>query len=186
VHRVALAVIRNVLVALFRRDPLPELPELVDEFVENPEAARFRPRHRIGEWFPHRDDHDHISIGHVRAVRSPQELADALGVATARLLDLNPRGGTATILLPDPEFAPLVAAYLSARIAASGLDGPERIRLTAKLVPIAAADPTALDLVLGRWICALGPGFEGLPALLGPLARRTTVEPSGGGQAGVT
>jgi hypothetical protein len=87
--------------------------------------------------------------------------------------------------LPDPEFAPMVAAWLSARIAAADLPRPDRIRLTAHLVPIAAADPTALDLVLGRWICALGSGFAELPALLGPLSRRSTVEPAGGGQAGV-
>jgi len=58
------------------------------------------------------------------------------------------------------------------------------VLLTAALVPIAAADPTALDLVLGRWVCTRT-GFAGFPALLGPLAGRSAVEPGGGGQAGV-
>ena len=167
-------------------DPLSRVPELVAEFVANPQAARFGPRHRIGEPFRYRDDHDHISIDLVRDARTPQDLASALGIVPARLLELNPRADTATMVLPDPEFAPIVAAWLSARIAEADLARLDRLRLTAALVPIATADPTALDLVLGRWVCALGPGFEGLPTLLGPLTRRSTVEPAGGGQAGVS
>lgn len=146
-----------------------------------------RSAHNIQEpAFCYRDDHDHISIDLVRDARTPQDLASALGIVPARLLELNPRADTATMVLPDPEFAPIVAAWLSARIAEADLARLDRLRLTAALVPIATADPTALDLVLGRWVCALGPGFEGLPALLGPLTRRSTVEPAGGGQAGVS
>jgi hypothetical protein len=162
------------------------LPELVAGLVANPQAPRFGPRHRLGEPFRYRDPQDHLSINDVTNARDARSLAAALDIAEATLLDLDPTTDPATVVLPDPDFAPMVAAYLSARIAASGLDGPERIRLTAALVPIAAADPTALDLVLGRWVGALGPGFDGLAALLELLAGRSTIEPAGGGQAGVS
>lgn len=166
-------------------DPLPPLPALVDDFVGHPDAPRFGPRHRLGEPFLHRDRDDHLPIDAVTNALDARDLAVALDMAEGRLLDPGPGTDGATIVLPDPEFPPLVAAHLSARIAAVGLSHPDRVRLTAALVPVAVADATALDLVLGRWICALASGGADLAALLDPLSQRSTVEPAGGGEAGV-
>jgi hypothetical protein len=181
----ALTTARVSTLVVWWADPHPRLPELVTAFVADPEAPRFGPRHRLGEPFRYRERHDHLSVDEITQASDARSLAAALDIAEARLVDPGPGTAPATIVLPDPDFAPLVAAYLSARIAASDLPHPDRVRLTAALVPVAVADATALDLVLGRWIVALGSGDADLAALLDPLSQRSTVEPAGGWEAGV-
>jgi hypothetical protein len=68
--------------------------------------------------------------------------------------------------IPDTSFAPLLAARFSAEALAQrdalGSDGPRLIKL---LVPIAAADATALDTVLARLALTSRPSEPMLHAL---------------------
>jgi hypothetical protein len=165
--------------------PVPDLARFVAAFAADPDGGPFSPRHRVGEPFEHRNHDDHLPIGSVTSARTVDEMGRVLGIDAAGLRRLNPEPTAPTMALPDPQFPPMVAAWLSARIAAAGLPPPERIRLTAALIPIAAGDATSLDLVLGRWVCALAAGGADLSGLPQVLLRRHTVEPAGGTEAGV-
>jgi hypothetical protein len=59
--------------------------------------------------------------------------------------------------VPDPEMTPLVAARLAAEALVAPLGQQERVRLIRSLVPVAAANPTALDTVLSRLLVAASP-----------------------------
>ncbi|RME49694.1 MAG: hypothetical protein D6791_00105 [Chloroflexi bacterium] len=79
--------------------------------------------------------------------------------------DLLPDG--AEVNVPDPEFAPLLAARFAAEaLADSTMAGDERVALIQSLVPVAASNPTALDAVLSRLLLAARPAdTEALDAL---------------------
>lgn len=72
------------------------------------------------------------------------------------------------IPVPDPGMAPLVAARLAAEtMIVPGLFDPERVALIRSLVPVAAANPSALDTVLARLLLVERPAD---PEILGRLA----------------
>jgi hypothetical protein len=138
----------NTLTAWWAASPF-DLPALVRAFVDDPFAGRFSPRHRIGERFDRRTRDDHLPIGYISELRTHDEVAAALGIPRLAVARLNAEAEPEWVVLP-PEFAPMVAVWLSALVAASDLPSVHRARLTATLVPSAAPDPTALDAVLGR------------------------------------
>jgi hypothetical protein len=78
-----------------------------------------------------------------------------------------PLTGGERVNVPDPEFGPLLAARLAGLVLADGtLPDPERVRLIQSLVPLAAANPTALDTVLARLVLAWRPTDPGVLAML--------------------
>ena len=61
----------------------------------------------------------------------------------------------AQVNVPDPGFAPLLAAWLSAQVLVdSALTDHERVKALQWLVPIAVRDVTCLDAVLARLVLA--------------------------------
>ena len=145
-----------------------DLTELIDRFAVDPHAAEFAPIHQIGYLYDKRTD----SRG---SVTLPEWVtkADALrelSYAYQRPLDhferLNPeisdcdaalKAGT-EVRVPDPEFPPLLASWLAAQVLADPiLTRVESVGLMQRLLPIAVANPTALDTVLGRLLLANSP-----------------------------
>jgi hypothetical protein len=100
-----------------RNCPDWDVAALVRAFVHDPFAARFSPRHRIGEQFERRSRHDHLPIARISMLRSPDEVAAELGVPRLAVARLNIDVEPGWVVLPDPEFAPMVAAWLSALVA---------------------------------------------------------------------
>ncbi len=94
----------------------------------------------------------------VRKANTLTMLADAYQRGLPEFLRLNrswdpdqPIPAGTPIHVPDPGLAPLIAARLAAEaMIVPGLFDPERVTLIRSLVPVAAANPTALDTVLAR------------------------------------
>ena len=93
-----------------------------------------------------------------------EELANAYQFPLNEFLRLNRANGwkadeplypRAQVNVPDPEFPPLLAARLAAEaMADDSLAVGRRVALIQSLVPVAAANPTALDTVLYRLLLA--------------------------------
>lgn len=156
------------------------LGQLVQDFTAEPGAARFSPWHRLGERFPHRTPNDHIPIDYLSHITTLEGLAFELGLPRLAVAGLNPTPGSHSVVLPDPEFAPLMAGWISAQTLTQDIAPEDRVRLLSALVPTATTDPTLLDLVLGRLISAL-PASTGdqLGELGVALAGTYTAEPTG-------
>ncbi len=79
-----------------------------------------------------------------------------------------------TVNIPDPGFPPLLAARFAARVLADPALAPEQQqRVIRRLVPVAAADTTALDLVLARLLLASRSQDRAMLANLVALAARS-------------
>jgi hypothetical protein len=156
--------------------PIPDLPRLIADFATNPEAPQFAPVHRIGEGFPARTSEEKLPIDYVRNATTLTVLAkDVFRLPVSALIDRNPLLDPAKILetgteiaIPDPKFAPLLAARLAAEVLAQpSLSAETRVNLLRKLVPPALANPTALGTVLARLVLALeSPPLSTLDRLL--------------------
>lgn len=169
----------NTVIGWWRSPAKEDLAKVVESFVQAPGAARFSPRHRLGESFERRSRDDHLPVGHITALQSPREVAQSLGLPIPAVTRLTADADPDTVVLPDPGFAPMVAAYFAAQVAASALPREERVRLIAAVLPVASKDVTHLDRVLGRLLSVredLGP--EG-PAVEALLNRQMTREPTG-------
>ena len=71
------------------------------------------------------------------------------------------------VRIPDRGLAPLLAARVAAAVLVDpALDAVQRIEAIQALVPVAAANPTALDTVLARLLLAARPAD---PARLGAV-----------------
>lgn len=113
--------------------------------------------------------------GHARNLR---ELAELYHRPLADLLRLNHESGWqaetplelgAEVRIPDRGLATLLAARFAAEaLSQPALAQPDQVELIQKLVPVAAANPTALDAVLSRLLLAARPTG---PALLDELLR---------------
>jgi hypothetical protein len=169
----------NTIIQWWRSPPPDDLADLVEVFVRNPVAVRSSPRHRLGETFERRSRSNHLSIDHITALASPEGVALDLGLPVLALTRLTADAEPGTVALPDPGFAPMVAAHLAARVAASALPQPERLRLLAAILPVAPQDVTQLDQVFGRLLCVdpdLGADELAVAAL---LEQPVTREPTG-------
>ncbi len=141
--------------------PVPsgkDLTELVQRFTTDPSAAEFAPIYAIGEQFGNRQLESNLLPipPNFSKANTLNELQLALQLPRDQLLALNPEYNPSTVLelptyvrLPDPGFAPLLAARLAAEVTARTELLPEDKQvLIQKLVPIAATDRTVLDTVL--------------------------------------
>jgi hypothetical protein len=159
--------------------PIPPgepLDALVEAFTRNPQAPRFAVRYTIGEDFRYRQSVNQETMidlpYELKTAKTLRDLAYALNLHVDRLLALNYEAGwdadanllttpPTVVNLPDPEFAPLLAARLSAEILTAPLHSERKRILIQKLVPVASSDPTSLDVVLSRLVIAAQPTQTG-------------------------
>jgi hypothetical protein len=168
----------------------PVLEEVVRKFSREPNAAEFTAMHlivaevTIEKRFPLREQGPNklpLSESLLRG-NTLRSLADAFRLPLADFIAVN--GGhnwgpdtelpdQTWVNVPDPEFAPLVAARLAAEVVAADWLFPEEKRgLIQLLVPPAIHDRTSLDTILSRLVLAAGLDDQDLLARLMPLARQ--------------
>lgn len=140
--------------------------QVIPRFVVNPSAAEFAAKHIAGWRYPGRRDRreTHPLPDWATQIGSVELLVRAYQLPLSRVLELNsdlasshaPLGPDTR--LPDADFTPLLAARLAAAALADvTLAKDERTSLIQSLVPLATANPTALDTVLARLLSAAGP-----------------------------
>jgi len=160
--------------------PIPNLAGLVSDFTANPEAPQFAPVHYTGECFADRTlQEEKLPLDYVTGAATLTVLAtEVFHLPVSALINRNPSldptralDAGMKITIPDPKFAPLLAARLAAEVLVQPGISPEmRVNLLRQLVPVALADPTALGTVLARLVLALdSPPLDMLDRLF-PLA----------------
>jgi hypothetical protein len=133
--------------------------------VRDPAAPAFSARHVIGQTYDDRDPGTTVPLGdHVRDAASLRQLSAIYGRpledfqrsnAGAPWSPDDPIPAGTPVRVPDPGFPPLLCARIAARALADGtLTDAARAAAIRLLVPLAAADVTALDLVLARMVLA--------------------------------
>ena len=167
--------------------PMPDLPDLKDvvaKFSLHPGAVEFTALHIVGEKFPLREKGpDKLPLdGALLEGKTLSYFAEAFRLPLADFVAANAgKGWDADTLLmdgteinvPDPEFAPLVAARLAAEVvAADWLFPNEKRAMIQSLVIMAIHDRTAMDAVLARLLLAAASGDLALLERLLPLARQ--------------
>jgi hypothetical protein len=145
-------------------------------------AAEFAALHVIGESYEGRRPTGMRRPESAQTARSLAQLAELYHRPLGELLRLNhDRGWRAEtplpdgtdVRIPDRGLAPLLAARLAAAILVDPAIGPvQRVKAIQALVPVAAANPTALDTVLARLLLASGPADPGRIAALMDLAEK--------------
>lgn len=162
-----------------------KLRESVRLLVDNPRAAELAALHRIGEDFQHRDPTSLVLPDEVRSAATLSAVSNIYHRPLAELQRANPSldpnqplaVGT-TVNIPDPGFATWIAARLSAEALVDGtLEDQQRLESMQLLVPIAAPNPTILDLVLARLLLAMRPADPGLLDALEIAAGPPTIRP---------
>ena len=107
----------------------------------------------LPEWVGQANTLEVLAQVYQRPLAEFQQLNREQGRATDELLP-----PATAVNVPDPEFAPLLAARFAAEaLVDASLPANRRVELTQSLVPIAAANPTALDTVLSRLLLAACP-----------------------------
>lgn len=167
--------------------PLPDNPDLEDvvkKFSKQPSAEEFTSLHFIGETFQHReDDPDKLPLQPALVQGNTLRLlAEAFRLPLADFIAVNPGHNWEpdTILdpgtpvnIPDPEFASLLAARLSAEVAvADWLYADEKRALIQSLTLAAVHHRTVMDTILSRLFLAAVPDDLSLLDRLMPLARQ--------------
>jgi hypothetical protein len=165
--------------------PMPDIPDLKDvvaKFRLQSGATEFTALHVVGEKFLLRENSpDKLPLdGALLQGKTLSDLAEAFRLPLADFVAANAGQGwdANTVLtdgtevnVPDPEFAPLVAARLAAEVAAADWLFPnEKRAMIQSLVMPAHHDRTALDTVLARLLLAAVPGDLDLLERLLPLA----------------
>lgn len=140
-----------------------------ERFADSPGAPGFAAWHRVGEGYVLRDaGSTKLEIPPwARHAATPEALASLYGVPVEELLAANPAaawapdevlGPDTRVHLPDPGFAPMVAARLCAAVLADPACPPaRRTRAIARLAPHALADARSMDAVLSRLVMAARP-----------------------------
>ncbi|MGB4950340.1 MAG: hypothetical protein WBO55_06875 [Rhizobiaceae bacterium] len=147
-----------------------DLPGVVRDFAAHPFAKRFAPFYRVGSSFnlPSPSEEAKDLPDELINARTLRKIAAELGYNPQALreindgsgwdLDIDLAPGTSEVRLPDPDFAPWLAAHLSAEVAASASFTPrQKQELIQLLVPVAMPNRTTLDTVLARLIYAARP-----------------------------
>jgi hypothetical protein len=145
--------------------------DAVQRLVRDPEAPDFAALHILGQDYRYRNPlSDKAEMPyHVRDARTLQDLADLYRQPLADFYRVN--GGDVPQLVtdeegqtveafnvPDPEFpASLAARFAAEALADDRLEARRRVKLIQSLVPLALANPTALDTVLVRLLLAAYP-----------------------------
>jgi hypothetical protein len=147
------------------------------QLAEDPSAPAFAALHRVGESYFYRLDHL-LPLPWLGQDTTLRALADIYQRPVAEFQRLNSEWGWAPetplsaetlVRVPDPGFAPLLAARFAAEsLVAPALGQQDRVRLIQILVPVAVSDMTALDTVLARLLLAARPSD---PAVLDALAK---------------
>ncbi len=166
--------------------PAADVVTAVERALDPASGMRRAALHIVGERYRHRvQSPQRIQIpGWAMYASTLGTLARVHGCSESALMQLNPElapdataplpDGT-PVRVPDSGFPPLLAASLAAEASsAPGLTPRARVELLQRLVPMAAADPTALDLVLMRLVLSARPLDA---ATLGQLA--AIVAPAG-------
>jgi len=174
-----------------------DLPAVVERFLANPLAAEFCSVHRVGEQFDYRaQDQQRFQAlpipDRVRQARTLGAIAEIFDEKPQRLVAVNDWIWAAPdalltealqdgdeVNIPDPEFAPLLAARFAAEASvAAGLSPEQRSSVMQRLVRVSLASPTAVDAVLARLVLST----VERPAPLPPLVRNLPapqIEPAG-------
>jgi hypothetical protein len=148
----------------WHRTPLagPDLSAAIERLARAANDGEFAADHLIHEPFRYRPDGaDLLPLTNAREAATIGDLVEVFQRSAVEFRRLNPRyamdeplvGGT-PIRVPDPGFGPLLAVHLGARALADDALADDRTSLLRMLVPVAAANPTALDTVLSYLIVA--------------------------------
>jgi hypothetical protein len=167
----------------------------VEALCREPNRPPFTSLHRVGETYEGRGGRGNFAPTPDWASNATtlSALARLYGFFEAEFRRLNPGLGADTpldqaqvplICVPDPEFPPLLAARMAAEALAFVSNREERIRLIQRLIPIAAANPTALDAVLARLVLAAHPMPVAIIGQLGATIVVALPEPGSSGQVG--
>jgi hypothetical protein len=161
-----------------------DIAAAAERLATSPSLPEFAAMHVVGERYEERA-HGPGTMPLPPPVLGARTLADlakhVYQCAPSELVRLNLDEGwsldeqlpdAARVRVPDTEFPPLLAAWLSAAALVSPrlrtLD--DRARVILRVAPAAAASPTALNTVLGRLLLVVGPALGGLT--LAELERR--------------
>jgi hypothetical protein len=148
-----------------------------DRFLSDPDADEFCAVHCVGERFRFRGE-DQVPIPEsvlqantlrtvAAAHRRPLRTIETTNAGIAPDESLPPGR---EVNIPDPDFAPFLAARLAAEALASySLSPQRRTALIQKLVPIAVGDITTLDRILARLVLSAKPTGLPLPRFLRDL-----------------
>jgi hypothetical protein len=159
--------------------PFPEgldLEATVLDFAQNPRQGLYSPIHLVNMEYTYRDQEgpNPYPMGSFVGERRLQGIAEMFKIPIQELISINPNlsanreielGKGTEVNLPDPEFAPMLAARFSAAVAASGLGAKKKLLLIQALVPVALPDRTCLDGVLARLLFVSRPQGTVLEAL---------------------
>jgi len=134
----------------------PALAAAIGRLAGAPNDAEFAADHVVHEPYRYRqNDPALLPVTKAREAATLQDLVEVFQRSAVEFRRLNPQYGIsdvlpggAPVLVPDPGFAPLLAVHLAARALADDSIVEERVALVRSLVPVAAANPTALDTVL--------------------------------------
>jgi hypothetical protein len=151
---------------------------------ENRSAPEFTALHRIGEGYALRSGVGKIPLPEwLRDAKSLRMLADIYPQPLREFQGANSVWSPddwlppdTHINVPDPGFAPLIAARFAAELLIAPSPPQQRVELLQGLVPVAALNPTALDTVLARLLLAAEPRDPGRLEHLGKTAARYLVE----------
>jgi hypothetical protein len=142
--------------------------DTIRRFVADPGAAEFSALHLVGEPYAYRRVVNPASRlpGWLLEARTLESLARVYQWRLSEWRRVNPEIPAAdaplpdghTVRVPDPRFAPHLAAWFATRVlASSALTPSERVALTLRLLPIAVNDRTELDAVIACLLLAWAP-----------------------------
>jgi hypothetical protein len=148
---------------------------------DEPSSPRFATRHIVGEQYPARVPETAVTLTtDLLYADSLQQLAYAFQRPLDEFLRLNSEQGWAPhtrlpigtpVNVPDPGFAPVLAARFAGRaLADPSLSSAQRQATIRSLVPIAARDATMLDLTLARLVLATASADHAMLAALAKVA----------------
>ena len=164
-----------------------ELEPTVARFIKDRDAAEFCPVFRIGERFEHRSPESMEIDTEFRSLETLGEIEEAFKRRPGELTFFNPGiprdsklPDQFAVRLPDPGFVTWLAARFAGRASMDrALSADRRAAVIRSLVPLAVANPTALDTVLSRLILAEQPSVAGTIDRIASLANAAITEPGG-------
>jgi hypothetical protein len=170
----------NAMLARWWRAPIVDLPGVIERFVTDPLAPEFAPIHAVGEDYAERVvGPNMMPIPDVmRSAATLRQIADSVyQLPVSALQPLQPEidpddvPPDRQVLIPEPAFAPILAARLSAEALVSpALSQPERCVCVRRLVPVAAEHPTVMHTVLTRLLLVTLPEESGVLDAVAELA----------------
>jgi hypothetical protein len=155
----------------------PALDAAIDRLVASPSSVEFATQHAVGEPFEQRaKTSEQLSLAPATDANTIERLAEVFQRPVIEFLRLNPdlvlttiiRAGK-TVHVPDPGFAPLLALHLAGRVLVGGAGKQARVRQVRRLVPVAAANPAAVDGILCYLLVAMRPSTAAAREILSSL-----------------